>query len=204
MPENYNFSILLIGLGSIGKRHLKNILNLGYRNVTVVTRTGRVDELFSGVKVFTTIEAASASDQFQAAIICTPTAQHIQDLQKLLAQNIPNIYLEKPAAHNKEALKYLSSVVISGKSRIIVGYDLHFDPGLQQVQQLIIEETVGKPLSINAAVGQYLPDWRSHEDYTKGMSASAASGGGVMLDLIHEFDYLYLLFGNVNSITVKP
>ncbi len=101
MPENYNFSILLIGLGSIGKRHLKNILNLGYRNVTVVTRTGRVDELFSGVKVFTTIEAASASDQFQAAIICTPTAQHIQDLQKLLAQNIPNIYLEKPVADNQ-------------------------------------------------------------------------------------------------------
>ena len=113
---------------------------------------------------------------------------------------VQNIYLEKPAAHDKGSLQYLKSLINKTQNRIVVGYDLHFDPGMQKIKELITSETTGKPVSINATVGQYLPDWRPQEDYTKGMSASISKGGGVMLDLIHEFDYLYWLMGTAKSI----
>jgi predicted dehydrogenase len=77
---------------------------------------------------------------------------------------------------------------------------LHYDLGLQKVKELLQSNSVGKIISVNAQVGQYLPDWRPHEDYSKGMSAKKETGGGVMLDLVHEFDYLYWLLGNVKTV----
>ena len=193
-------NIVLIGLGSIGTRHLRNLISLGYTNITVISRSGTLPNEFAQLQVFSTLDVALNNNIFEAAIICTPTAKHVDDLKQLLQHNIQNIYLEKPAGHNKEALQYLQSLINKAESSIIVGYDLHFDLGLLKVRQLINDETIGKPVSINAMVGQYLPDWRPHEDYTKGMSASVEKGGGVMLDLIHEFDYLCWLMGTANSI----
>lgn len=190
-------------MGSIGTRHVKNLISLGYHNISIVSRSGTLPEEFNQLKVFKTLDAALSSNTFDAAIICTPTAQHIEDLKKILQYNIQNIYLEKPAGHNKGALQYFQSLINKTQSSIIVGFDLHFDLGLLKVKELIYEEIVGKPVSINATVGQYLPDWRPHEDYQKGMSASIAKGGGVMLDLIHEFDYLYWLMGTVDSIAAQ-
>jgi predicted dehydrogenase len=65
------------------------------------------------------------------------------------------------------------------------------------------QDAIGKVVSVNAQVGQYLPDWRPAEDYRKGMSAKRETGGGVMLDLVHEFDYLYWLIGDIKMIAAK-
>ena len=202
-PLRKSQQILLIGLGSIGKRHLQNLISLGYQNVSIVSRSGNLPTEFANLPVFTNLEEALDKISFHTAIICTPTAQHVQGLQKLLKYKVQSIYLEKPAGHNKESYQYLQSLINKTQSKIVVGYDLHFDLGLQKVKELIIKEAVGKPVSINATVGQYLPDWRPQEDYTKGMSASISKGGGVMLDLIHEFDYLYWLMGTANTIAAQ-
>ncbi len=200
MSQQYSLNILVIGLGSIGKRHLKNIIGLGYKNISAVTSSGKTDEHFSGVHFFSSIESAVSAMPVDAAIICTPTAQHTFDLQQLLQYSIRDIYIEKPAAHDAAGLQFLQTLTNTAQSRIAVGYDLRFDKGLQKVKQLISEETVGRSVTVNATVGQYLPDWRPHEDYTKGMSASIAKGGGVLLDLVHEFDYLYWLMGSVQHV----
>ena len=200
MSQLHSLNILVIGLGSIGKRHLKNIIGLGYKNISVVTRTGKADENFSGVHFFSSIESAVSARSIDAAIICTPTARHTPDLQQLLQHGIRDIYIEKPAAHDEAGLQFLQTLTNPTQNRIVVGYDLRFDKGLQKLKQLISEETVGRPVTVNATVGQYLPDWRPHEDYAKGMSASIAKGGGVLLDLVHEFDYLYWLMGSVQHV----
>lgn len=196
-------NILLIGLGSIGQRHLRNILDLGYNDVTIVKRSGVLPVAVEQLKVFTTIDEAVAKTNYDAAIICTPTAQHISDLKKILAANIPSIYLEKPISHSYNEIEKVQELIFAYSPFIIVGYDLHFDPGMQKAKQLLHSNAIGKVVSVNAQVGQYLPDWRPYEDHTQGMSAKKETGGGVMLDLIHEFDYLYWLFGKADRIACQ-
>ncbi len=192
--------IVLVGLGSIGKRHLNNIVELGFNNITVVTRSGILPQEFSQLKVYNNLNEALRNTEFNAAIICTPTALHLESLIPIIQKGIKNIYLEKPISHSLQQMKEVIQLAKSNNTRIIVGYDLHFDIGLQKVHELLNNSIIGKVLSVNATVGQYLPHWRPHEDYSKGMSAKRETGGGVMLDLIHEFDYLYWLVGNIKTI----
>jgi predicted dehydrogenase len=190
--------ILLIGLGSIGTRHLRNILSLGYKDVSVVSRAGILPAEFKQLIVFPTIDDALVDSTYNTAFICTPTSKHLEALKPLLKAGIQNIYLEKPVSHS---LKEVEEVLeVASQKNVIVGYDLHFDKGYEKVKQLLHEEIIGNVVSVNAQVGQYLPDWRPHEDYRTGMSAKKETGGGVMLDLVHEFDYLYSFFGKPQMI----
>ena len=195
--------ILLIGLGSIGKRHLTNILALGYKDVTVVSRSGILPEPFQALPVFINVEAALDAERFDAAILCTPTALHEEPLLALLEHKILNIYIEKPVSHQYGKMDEILELASGYENNIIVGFDLHFDPGLQKVKELLGSDIIGKPLSANAQVGQYLPDWRPTEDYRQGMSAKKVTGGGVMLDLVHEFDYLLWLMGSAQTIACQ-
>jgi predicted dehydrogenase len=103
-------------------------------------------------------------------------------------------------SHNYDGIHEIVDKSNRTGARIMVGFDLHYDCGLQKVKELIASNAIGNIVSANAQVGQYLPDWRPHEDYRLGMSAKQETGGGVMLDLVHEFDYLYWLLGDVETI----
>ncbi len=195
--------ILLIGLGSIGLRHLRNLLTLAYSGVSVVSRSGRLPEEFSSLPVYSSLPAALSSATFDAAIVCTPTSFHFHSVKALLEAQVPNIYIEKPVSNSLNGMDVLLALSASYQNNIVVGYDLHFDPGMQKVKQLIEEDAIGKVVSVNAQVGQYLPDWRPKEDYIKGMSARKETGGGVMLDLIHEFDYLLWLMGPAKTVACQ-
>lgn len=187
--------ILLVGPGSIGQRHLRNIILLGYTDIAVVSRSGSIAE-FSACTFYNTLSEAINRGLYDAAILCTPTAFHLPALQALLQANIPNIYIEKPISHSYHDMDAIIALQAIHQTNIVVGYDLHFEPGLQKVKTLIDGGIAGKIVSVNAQVGQYLPDWRPAQDYTKTMSAKIESGGGVMLDLVHEFDYLIWLIGS--------
>ena len=195
--------IVLIGLGSIGLRHFNNLLHLGYNSISVISRSGILPDTISNLPVYSTLQEALSVQKFDTAIVCTPTAMHTEAARQLLLAKIPNIYIEKPVSNSLNGMSELVSLSKKYTNNIVVGYDLHFDPGMQKVKKLLEEEVIGKVVSVNAQVGQYLPDWRPHEDYRQGMSAKIATGGGVMLDLVHEFDYLLWLFGKVKSIACQ-
>lgn len=188
--------IVLIGPGSIGLRHLRNLFHLGYQHVSVVSRSGNLPSQFSSLPVYPSLQDALSSTSFDAAIVCTPTSFHLAAVNLLLQAKIPNIYIEKPVGNSLPGVCEMVTEANSYDNNIVVGYDLHFDPGLQKVKELLRSNVIGKVVSVNAQVGQYLPDWRPAEDYRKGMSARKETGGGVMLDLVHEFDYLLWLFGD--------
>jgi predicted dehydrogenase len=192
--------ILVVGLGSIGKRHLGNILSLGYKEITLVSRNPSTQELYPDLKVYKDLPTALAAQEFDAAVLCTPTAQHTAGLLAILQAQIGMIYLEKPVSHNFDGWEKVLQAYHSYKPWVCVGFDLHFDPGLGFVKKQVQEGAIGQLLTVNAFVGQYLPDWRPHEDYRKGMSAQKATGGGVMLDLVHEFDYLQWLAGSAEEV----
>jgi predicted dehydrogenase len=195
--------IVLIGPGSIGQRHIRNILELDYTDISVVSRSAVLPAEFASLPVFTSIEQALEKSSFDAGIICTPTSSHSSAIIALLKARIPNIYIEKPVSDSLDKIADIIALSKTYTNNIVVGFDLHFDRGLQKVKELLSEAVIGKVVSINAQVGQYLPDWRPHEDYRNGMSAKKITGGGVMLDLVHEFDYLLWLIGSVKNVACQ-
>ena len=195
--------ILVIGFGSIGKRHVANLLEIGKYRISIVSRKTLSPADSKEFHVFSSIDEAYVNDVFDAVIICTPTAQHMQDLQAVWESGARNIYLEKPISNNYTGIEAFCEKINTEKCNICVGYDLHFDPGFMKVKELVEQNEIGNVLSANATVGQYLPDWRPHENYKEGMSASVEKGGGVLLDLIHEIDYIYCLLGKPALITAQ-
>lgn len=195
--------ILIIGLGSIGQRHLKNILSLGYKEISLVRRNATTLKEFPNLKVYKSINSACEVDKYNTAIIATPTANHFKDFLEVSKNKIANIYLEKPISHSVKEANKIKEITKKKNLNVTVGYDLHFDLGLLKVKELLQKNTIGKVCSFQVEVGQYLPDWRPTQDYREGMSAKKDLGGGVMLDLIHEFDYVNWLFGPIKNIFGK-
>ena len=148
--------------------------------------------------VFTELKRALECNP-QAVIVSNPTAFHIE-IALAAARAGCHLFIEKPLAHSWDGVEELLSLVREKRLVAMVGFDLRFDPGLCRIKNLIEQERIGSLIAIHAQVGQYLPDWRSDEDYRHGMSAKIATGGGVILDLIHELDYTSWLFGPVAQV----
>ena len=196
-------NILIVGLGSIGARHLKNLVSMGFENISVVTREGKKNKEFIEFDYFQTIKEACSSKNISSVIICSPSSNHLAHLEESIVNGIANIYVEKPISHSLNDIQSFQDRHSLDELNIVVGYDLRFDPALQHVKKLISNNKIGKVLSFISEVGQYLPDWRPEKDYRKTMSAQKLLGGGVMLDLIHEYDYINWLFGPIDGIYGK-
>jgi predicted dehydrogenase len=191
---------LIAGLGSIGRRHLGNLMALGERDITLY-RTGRAtlpDADLVGFPVESDLLAA-LRQRPEAVIISNPTAYHL-DVAIPAAEAGCHLLLEKPISHTLDHLSELEAAVKRGGSQVLVGFQYRFHPGLQKIAQLMAEEAIGRPLSVRASWGEYLPGWHPWEDYRQGYSARSDLGGGVVLTLCHPLDYLCWLFGGMESL----
>lgn len=191
---------LIAGLGSIGHRHLRNLLTLGERDI-LLYRTGLStlpDDELAGFAVERHLQAALAH-QPDAVIVSNPTALHL-DIAIPAAEAGCHIFLEKPISHTLENVGQLLDAVARGGGQVFVGYQFRFHPGLRQVQRALAEGEIGRPLTVRAHWGEYLPGWHPWEDYRQGYSARADLGGGVLLTLCHPLDYLRWLFGEVAAL----
>ena len=190
--------ILIAGLGSIGLRHLNNLLQLGEKDILLLrTRNEPVKEA-PELPVFTNLQEALLQKP-DAVIVSNPTSHHM-NVALQAAKAGCHLFIEKPLSHTWENVETLSAIVKEKDLMGMVGFDMHFDPGLQKVRQLIKDGTIGHITAIQAQVGQYLPDWHPWEDYRKGVSAQVQTGGGVILDLIHEIDYVTWLMGEAKEV----
>lgn len=192
--------ILIAGFGSIGRRHFRNLLDLGERDILFYRThhsTLPEDEL-DGFVIEEDLERA-LSHQPDAVIISNPTALHIE-VAIPAARSGCHLFLEKPISHSMERIGELSRCVALGRVKVLVGYQFRFHPGLQQVKRLLEAGTIGRPLSARAHWGEYLPAWHPWEDYRQGYSARTDLGGGVILTLSHPIDYLRWLLGEVTQV----
>jgi predicted dehydrogenase len=191
---------LIAGLGSIGKRHLRNLLALGETDVVLYRsrRSPLPEDALRDFSVETDLNIALAH-QPQAVIISNPTALHL-DVAIPAASAGCSILIEKPVSHSLERMDELTKATDKFASRILVGYQFRFHPGLQRLKQMIDSGVIGKPYSAHAHWGEYLPGWHPWEDYRQGYSARSELGGGVILTLSHPFDYLRWLFGEVETV----
>lgn len=191
---------LIAGFGSIGRRHLRNLRALGENDI-LLYRTHHStlpDDEIAGLPVETSLAAALAHKP-DAVIIANPTALHL-DVAIPAAEAGCHILMEKPVSHSLERIDQLKCALAEHGSRLVVGFQFRFHPGLQQVKAWLDSGQIGKPFSFRSHWGEYLPNWHPWEDYRQGYAARPDLGGGVLLTLTHPFDYLRWLLGDVQSV----
>lgn len=188
--------ILVIGGGSIGTRHARNLLSRRTGVVIVIdpdpSRREALEKEF-GVRTGTDVSAALASFQPDIVFICSPTALHVpQALQSVGAG--AHVFMEKPLSHSLEGVEELRRKAQETKRIVMVGCNMRFHPGVKEVKRLLAEGAIGVPVSARIVYSGYLPSWRPGQDYKKSYSASVEQGGAV-LDCIHEIDLALWEFG---------
>ena len=132
----------------------------------------------------------------QLAVIASPATFHMSSAQPL-AQVGTHLFVEKPLSASSEEVPLLLETCREQGTVLLTGYNLRFLPSLQKFRDLINENVIGPVLSVRCEIGQYLPSWRPDADYRHSVSARRELGGGVLLELSHELDYLRWIFGEV-------
>ena len=192
---------LIAGLGSIGRRHFRNLMALGERDI-ILLRTRKAtlpeDEL-AGVPVETELQEALQRHRPDAVIVANPTSLHL-DVAIPAAEAGCHILLEKPVSHSLERLDVLQKAAEKSGSKILVGFQFRYHPTLNKARELIQSNMLGKILTVHAHWGEYLPQWHPWEDYRQSYAARADLGGGVIVTLTHPLDYLRYLLGDVESL----
>lgn len=191
--------ILIVGFGSIGRRHVRIIKKLFPDIFITVLRHKDCDPKDSEIIDFhncTTSIDKAISLKPQAAIIANPATKHLE-FAKQLAQKRIHLLIEKPIAASSQGIKEFINLCIEKKIVLMTGYNLRFLPSLIDFRKQIKLNKIGNLYSIRTEVGQYLPNWRTDSDYRKTVSSQKDLGGGVLLELSHEIDYLSWIFGPI-------
>lgn len=192
--------VLIVGLGSIGKRHLRLARELlPGADIRVLRHQpcNEIPEFANGC--FFAIEDALAFLP-HIAVIASPAPFHLATAQALAAAGV-HLLIEKPLSTSADGVTQLLKTCKDQRTVLLTGYILRFLPSLQRFRALLDEAVIGKVLSVRCEIGQYLPSWRPESDYRQGVTANKALGGGALLELSHEIDYLRWIFGEVEWVT---
>lgn len=193
--------ILIVGYGSIGKRHYSIIRRLLPESIVKILRHNENQLITTDDNFVYSIDDALAFLP-QIAVIASPSPFHIY-IAQTLAENKVHLLVEKPLSNKCSGVNRLIKTCLKNKLILSVGFNLRFLPSLQYFRNAIIASLVGRVLSVRSEVGQYLPSWRSEIDYKDSVSAQKKLGGGVLLELSHELDYLRWIFGDVEWVTAS-
>lgn len=179
--------VLLIGFGSIGKRHYEVLSQIP--QVPSIDLVTKQDIAYKNC--YKNLEVVDNINEYDYFVVASESNKHYEQL-KFLEKNVKNklIFCEKPLFESKKDFEIKNN-------KIFVGYVLRFHPLLEKLKEFIKDENI---ILANAKCGQYLPSWRPNIDYKHCYSAKKEEGGGVLLDLSHEIDYLQWLCGRINDI----
>ena len=195
--------VLIVGFGSIGRRHADNLRKLHPNaGLTVLLPAGSLSaaSLPAAAAQVNGIEEAIRRKP-DCALICSPSSSRLEYLLPLLSAGIP-CYVEKPLVSSKGDAAALRAYVKAreGMPLTVVGCNLRLLPSLQQARGLIASGGIGKVVRASLSAGQWLEDWRPGTDYRSSYSARPDRGGGVILDLIHEIDAARWLLGDLKLV----
>lgn len=192
-------NVLFIGLGSIAKKHVSALRSIEPKVNISALRSGIAEGDVEGVKNIGSITEIEQEPDF--IIISNPTHKHLDSIRECLAFNKP-LFIEKPVAHQMDGLREVIEEVRSREIQTYVACNLRFLESLRFIKDLIVQK---KPVinEVNVYCGSYLPEWRPGTDHKSSYSADKNMGGGVHLDLIHELDYVYWIFGEPLSVYKK-
>lgn len=191
--------LLVIGNGSMARRHVRLSRQL-LPNADIRVLRYRTDLEISPY-ANGSIDVIEDVDLFEPeyVIVASPAPYHIEHAKKLLKDGI-KVLIEKPLS---DSVEKASALLQFSEMPILIGYNLRFSPSLQYFRKLLMEGVVGSLLSVRSEVGQFLPSWRASTPTRDSVSVSKALGGGVLLELSHEIDYLEWIFGTISTVNAS-
>lgn len=193
---------LVVGGGSIGRRHIRNMQELGL-DVAVVDRNEEVRAELTANLGLTTYEVLSEgldSESPTIVLVCTPNRFHI-DVATEAAQAGCHLFIEKPLSHKMTGVADLKAAVSERDLVTLVGCNLRFHPEIIKIRELLKNNVVGPIVAARIEGGSYLPRWFPDTDYRESYSAREDLGGGVILDYIHEINYARWFFGEFETVS---
>lgn len=181
--------VLVIGLGSIAKKHIAAMNQIDNSLEVIALRSGRKSPEIPGIKSI--YDLGELNTKIDFCIVSNPTANHYTTLEKLLPLNIP-LFIEKPSLMSLDNAEILLKKINDLQIKTYVGFCLRFHPVIGFLKEFVQNRRI---IEVNIYCGSYLPFWRQGVDYREVYSAKKEMGGGVQYDLSHEIDYALWLFG---------
>ena len=201
--------VLVVGLGGIGQRHVRNLRALlGDKVEILAQRTGWRGHVLTdrlaikpgadledeyNIRAFSNLGEA-LSERPDAVFVANPSSLHVP-VALAAADAGCHLFIEKPLSHTYDGVEDLITRVERQGLVALVAYQMRFHPCLQLMRSLLQDRAVGRIISVRADVGEYLPGFHTYEDYRQMYASRSELGGGVILSQIHEMDYIYWLFG---------
>ncbi len=204
---------LIVGLGSVGQRHARNLRTLRpdmellcwrQRNQPGArTETGAWDPAADpaaaiGATVMPTLDAAVAAGP-EVAFICTPSSQHVTEALRLASAGC-HLFIEKPLSHSLASVARLQAIAAERALIVAIGSQWRFHPCVDYLRSVLWSARYGPVLRAEIDFSEYLPDWHPWEDYRRSYAARSELGGGVILSQIHDYDLVHWLFGAPRSV----
>lgn len=194
-------TVLVVGCGSIARRHVANLRKLGVKRVLVFDPDlSRVEHLRRKLDCEPVDSLQAGLDALPgAALICTPPSLHANAALAAIARGTP-CFIEKPLAHTVAAAERVRRAAARWRVPVVVGYQLRFHPAIAWIRRGLKKSRWGPIQYIRAQIGQYLPDWRPWQDYRKSYTSRKSLGGGILLDASHEIDLTMHFAGPAKSV----
>lgn len=190
---------LIVGTGSIGRRHFKNLVSLGRHHVAVVRSKRHMDapqrEFLDKYRpqVFYNLKAALVGKP-DAVLVCNPTSLHVSTARLAISAG-SHVFIEKPISHTRAGIDSLLREARKRKKIIYVGYHFRHHPLLKIAKLILDSGKLGRLHAARFATGEYLPAWHPWENYRKGYAGRSDLGGGVVLTQSHDLDLIQWFFG---------
>ncbi|MDH4233697.1 MAG: Gfo/Idh/MocA family oxidoreductase [Gallionella sp.] len=193
--------VLVVGTGSIGQRHISNLMHLGAEVAAFSYRAaeGAPCSSHAGMRLVENLHDALQED-FDGVVVANRTDLHM-DVALEAARRKKNLLLEKPLSVSLAGCDELQALMGLHALVVEAGFMLRFHPNLVWIKQYLADGALGELMHLRASVGQWLPDWRPGTDHRTGYGAFRKTGGGVIFDLIHELDLVHWLAGAVVDVT---
>ncbi len=201
--------VLMLGLGSAGQRHARNLRTILGDDVELLACRSRglrrvigdraqVEEDADlereyGLTVFADLNAALAREP-DAAVIATPSSLHVP-AALTCARAGCHLFIEKPLSDSLDGVAELMAEVARREVVAAIGCQMRFHPCLERAARALRDGAIGRVVAMRVMIGEYLPGWHPYEDYRESYAARRDLGGGVVLTLIHELDYAQWLAG---------
>ena len=198
--------VSVLGNGSIGRRHLRGLSavskQLGVTEIrgfdTNPDRRELVKAETPNVVSVDNIKAAVSG--VDTVFMCVPTSLHVPIYEQIRDLGQFDLFIEKPLSHTLQGCEQMLFEQKKIGKKVAVGYMMHYHPVLQRAKSLIESGKLGRVLSVRAEGGFYLPSWHPWENYQDFYMSWKTGGGGALLDISHEIDYLQWLFGEVEEV----
>ena len=205
---NEGLKVLVVGCGSIGRRHIKNLKELGVTDFVLcdpseaaleVAAAGLDGPSRSGAPERVNNFADALASAPDAAVVATPSSMHME-MSTALAEIGTHLFIEKPLSHTLDGAEALIKLVEEKGVVAMMAMCYRFHPVYLHLKKLLDAGAVGTVFHVNAYGGHYLPDWHPNADYKVEYAANRSMGGGVVLTSIHGFDNIRWLFGEVSEL----